>query len=218
MFNVKKLFVVAAVAVLTVTAFGQGQGRGGFGMFGRGGVQQGAMLLNRPDVQNDLKLTDDQKTKLQEVRTGMRDKMRSAFQDAGGDQAKMQEAMKAVMEDINKQTNAILTADQQKRLKEIGIQLAGNSAATLEDVQSQLMLTDDQKSKIKELQKGADEANAAIGQKMRNQEIDFQAAREAFTKNSTALNDAIGKILTDAQKTKLKELGGATFTPDPPRG
>jgi len=211
-----RIIVVAALAALTTLSFGQ---RGfGFG-FGGGGAAPAAALLGRNDVKNDLKLTDEQKTKLQDLQDGMRSKMRDLFQSDGQDRDKLQADMKPIMDDMTKQANAILTPDQQTRLQEIRVQLAGNSAAaSIPEVATALKLNDDQKTKIASLQKTQQDANAAIGEKMRNQEIDFPTARQTFQKNQDALNTEIGKVLTDDQKATLKKLGGATFTPDPPPG
>ncbi len=205
----KRFLVVAALAALVTASFGQGF-RGGFGR----GPATGAMLLRRDDVKNDLKLTDDQKTKLLDLQDKIQSKMRDVFQGANGDREKMQADMKVVMDDATKEMNAILTPDQQTRLKQIGIQLAGNGAAAMKEVQDDLKLTDDQKAKIADLQKTSQAANTSVMDKMRSQEIDRDAAMAAFKKNTDALNEEIGKVLTDAQKAKLKELGGPAFTAD----
>ena len=90
-----RLIALAAIFVVASAAFAQGggagggggqrggQGRGGFGQ--RGGMfqQSEAMLLSRPDVQKDLKLTDDQKKSLQALQKEMGDKMRAEFQGLG---------------------------------------------------------------------------------------------------------------------------------------
>lgn len=188
----------------------------GFRGFGRGGPQMGAALLRRDDVKNDLKLTDDQKTKLLDLQDKTGSQMRELFQNggAGGDREKMQADMKVIMDNANKEANTILTPDQQTRLKQIGIQLAGFGAVQVKEIADELKITDDQKAKIADLKKTADDANTSVMEKVRSQEIDREAAGAAFKKNGDALNSEIGKILTDAQKAKLKEMGGPTFTPD----
>jgi hypothetical protein len=209
----KRIIVVAALAALVTTCFGQG--RGGFGF----GPRVGFALMRSPAVKTDLKLTDDQQTKVQDLSDKVMTKMRDLFQTDGRDFEKIQADSKPIMEDANKELNTILTADQQTRLKQIAVQLAGNSAAaSMPEVQTELKLTDDQKSKIAAIQKTAADANAAVRAKMQNQEIDFQAAGDAFRKNGEEVNTEIGKVLTDDQKATLKKMGGDTFTPDPPPG
>jgi len=210
--SMMKLMAVLAVAVVAVSSFAQGGGGGrGFGQRFGGGMQDGsgAFLLNREDVQGELKLTSDQKSKLDTIRQGQRDKMREAFQGGGGppDPAVMQK----MMEESRKETLAVLTDDQKKRLKELAIQRMGNGAIAAPDLQKELGVTDEQKTKIKDLTDKQQAANQAIMEKMRNQEIERDAAMESFRKNTEALNTELGKIATDAQKAKIKDMGGKPF-------
>ncbi|WP_025228529.1 Spy/CpxP family protein refolding chaperone [Fimbriimonas ginsengisoli] len=208
--------------VLAVGAMAQGGGRGGQRGFGRFGQQSPTSLLRRTDVKEDLKLTDDQKSKLADVQQKQQEKMRDAFQNSGiqfqpgtppsaEDQKKLQDMMTKLNEENTKEINAILDADQQKRLKEIFVQFQGNAIAGNADYQKDLGITDDQKAKIAELQKKQGEAMQALFQKMRDQEIDRQGFTEATEKNTKIMNDEIGKILTDDQKKKIADWSGKPF-------
>lgn len=210
--NGTRIIVVAALAALVTLSFGQG--RRGFGMFGGGGAMPSVALLGRNDVKNDLKLTDDQKLKLSDLQQSMRPKMQEIFQNDQGDRDKIQTDMKAVMDDMDKQVKTILTPEQSTRLQEIRIQLAGNAAANIPEVATAIKLTDDQKSKIADLQKTAQDANQSLFEKVRNQEITPDDMRTTMQKNNDTLNAEIGKVLTDDQKAQLKKMGGAPFTAD----
>jgi len=222
--NLKKTIAIVAVMALAMGAFAQGggQGRGGFRMMGgQMGRMSSTQLLQRDDVKDELKLTDDQKSKLADLNTKARDKMREVFQNSGfqpgtppseDQQKKMAEAMTKVGEDINKEVNTILTADQQKRLKELLVQRSGNGIANNPDFQKDLGITDDQKAKIADLNKKMADANRQIFQKMQDGEIDRSQIRELMDKNTKALNDEIGKLLTDDQKKKIADMGGKPFT------
>jgi Spy/CpxP family protein refolding chaperone len=208
--NFKKIIVVGLVVALAVTSFGQGR-RGFGGMFGgRGGT---AFLLRRNDVQTDLALTDDQKAKLQSIQDDMRSQMRDIFQNAGDDRDAARKQMEPLMKKAADDALAVLNADQHKRLDQINIQLNGTSALVdNKDLQDQLGLSDDQRSQISDLSKKQQAANMAIGEKMRNQEIQMDEARAAFDKNQKVLKDSIDKVLTDAQRAKFKDMGGKPFT------
>jgi Spy/CpxP family protein refolding chaperone len=173
-----------------------------------GGDPTGLMLLTRPDVQKELNLTDDQKTKL----TAMQQKLMSDFMDlrqnSNGDREAMQAGFKKLGEQAQKDAAAILTKDQMARLKEVNIQLAGFGAAAWADVQKDLGLTADQIAKIKDLQAKQQEANRGLFQ---NQDMTMEEKQEAFKKNGDALNVEIGKVLTEPQKAKLKTMGGKEF-------
>ena len=232
---VLKSIAVAALVLVSAAVMAQDGGgrqgggrRGGFGQ-GRGGVQTGAMLLFRNDVQADLQLTDEQKTKLTALRPargqgagGRRNGGAGAGgtaaggnggagatggAGAGGGQAGA-EARRAEMQ---KQVAEILTPDQAKRLKEIGIQIAGVQAVVDPAVQKDLGLDTAQLDKIKGIQSKYQEAMTSVRQRMRSQEIDREKATEAMKTNNDTLKAEIEKVLTPAQAEKLKTLGGKPF-------
>ena len=214
----KKLIVIVAVAALVGSAIAQPGGGGGRQ---RGGGRGGNMntpvgLLNRADVQKDLAITDDQKAKLTEIRTASRQKMTDARQAAGDDQQAMRAAMQKVTEEISKDQLAVLTDDQKKRLMEIFVQVRGTQSILNADVQKALELSDDQKTKITDLQKRQQQANQEIRAKQQDQSIDQQEAQAQMQKNNKVLADELEKVLTDAQKAKLKDMGGKPFVADPP--
>ncbi|MBX3110698.1 MAG: hypothetical protein KF857_01710 [Fimbriimonadaceae bacterium] len=217
--NLKTLLTIGLVVVSAYAmAQGGGGGRGqrfGFG-FG-GGMQNNSFLLRREDVQKDLKLTTEQKTKLDEIQQAQREKMREMFQNGGGgtDRQAMMEAMQKMQKENDEAVNKVLTADQQKRLKQIGIQLAGDRAILDPEVQKELGMTAEQTDKIKKLQSDQMTANQELMRKMRDQEIDRDQFQGLMEKNNKALNDEIAKIMTEEQKAKLKELAGPKFEADP---
>lgn len=214
--NLKKLIVIVAVAALVGSAMAQGGGGGGRGQRGGGGnMNSPTGMLNRADVQKDLGISEEQKTKLTEIRSGMRQKMQDARQAAGDDRAAQQAAMAKLGEESAKEINAVLTPDQQKRLKEIFIQVRGTQAVLNTEVQKDIEITDEQKTKIVDLQKRQQQANADIRAKVQSGEIEQSAVRELQQKNNKVLADEITALLTDAQKAKLKEMGGKPFTADP---
>lgn len=217
--NLKTLLTIGLVVVSAYAmAQGGGGGRGqrfGFG-FG-GGMQNNSFLLRREDVQKDLKLTTEQKSKLDEIQQAQREKMREMFQNGGGgtDRQAMMEAMQKMQKENDEAVNKVLTADQQKRLKQIGIQLAGDRAILDPEVQKELGMTAEQTDKIKKLQSDQMTANQELMRKMRDQEIDRDQFQGLMEKNNKALNDEIAKIMTEEQKAKLKELAGPKFEADP---
>src|SRR5436305_418288 len=115
--NLLKLLVVSSFVIAAAMSYAQqggggGGGRGGRGMFGQGMMGGGGIgQLRRKDVQEDLKLTEDQKTKLAEVQKKMQEEMRQARENAqasgGGDPEAMRAAMTKMFEDYRKEVNAI---------------------------------------------------------------------------------------------------------------
>jgi len=173
----------------------------------------GVFLLRREDVQGELKLTADQKSKLTTIQEDQRAKMREMFQNGGGggDREAMMAEMQKMQAENNKVTLAVLDDTQKKRLKELAVQRMGNGIAANAEMQKELGITDDQKTKIKDLQAKQQEASQAVMQKMRDGEIQREELQAIMQKNTDIYNAELGKILTDAQKAKIKEMGGKPF-------
>lgn len=243
-----RFITVAALAgcvALATAQGGGGQGRRGGNMFSE------LSLANRADVQADLAITADQKTKLQELSTKMRGNrgQRGNHGGNGGEAGGAggagggvgsggaggaggaggrggvgegnfdPEAFRKQMEERRAQSRkelaAILNETQLKRLGEISIQLRGNRAILDSEVQKALVVTDDQKKKIEDLNGKQREANRAVMEKVRNQEITREDARASRDKNDKAMADELGKILSADQAAKLKAMGGKPFKADP---
>jgi Spy/CpxP family protein refolding chaperone len=221
--NYKKLLMIAAAGAIVCGAMAQGGGgqgrRGGFG------PPDSLQLTGREDVQKDLVLTDDEKAKLSDLRDKAQQKRRDAFtaarESAGDDRDAMMKAIQAANAKLSDENNAalaaILTADQARRLKEILVQFIGVQIVTSnKDVQKDLGITDDQKAKFTDLQA---KQRTAMTEAFQNAQGDQAVIREAMTKNNKIMEDEINKVLTDAQKAKLKDMGGKPFTRvDPPPG
>ena len=104
-------------------------------------------------------------------------------------------AMQKLNDEYTTKLNAILTADQQKRLKELRIQRAGNTALLQADVQKELAFTQQQKDDAKALGDKAQTANGDLFQKMRNQEITQEDFQKTMTKNNETLGTELLKLL-----------------------
>src|SRR5262249_37630555 len=74
----------------------------------------GANALNDPDVQKTLKLSDEQKKKLQDIIADSTRKMREAFQGGGG-----REKIQEIRKETQDKANGVLTDEQKKSWKEM---------------------------------------------------------------------------------------------------
>jgi Spy/CpxP family protein refolding chaperone len=209
-----RLAVAALVLALTVPAFAQrqGRGRGGFG------PQMGPGLLLNKSVQDELKLTDDQKSSLTKIQTKQREEMKKAFES--GDKEKMREAFQTIQQESNKEIAKVantLSADQKKRFKQIRVQVGGLAAFSDPEIAKDLNLTDKQKEEIK----GIDEdTRRDIGEIFKDAQGDRERMQAAQQKIQKVRADATAKALkslSEEQQTKYKELTGPKFDfrPDP---
>jgi hypothetical protein len=215
----------AALALVASPSFAQRGG--GFGFGGPGGGSP-AMLLAIPEVQQELKLDQAQLDLLKGVQTEMREKMQAMFQNSGFDfqnatpeqrqqfQRQMAEKMQSVNTDMMKKVGEVLDAKQMARLKQLGIQRAGTRALAQKEVQDELKLSADQKSKIQQTLTTEGEARRALFQ---NGGFDFQNAtpeqRQEFGRKmqeiSAATDPKLLAVLTDAQKKQFEGMKGAAF-------
>jgi Spy/CpxP family protein refolding chaperone len=203
--------VVAATATAAL-AQGPGGGRGGFG--GGGRFNDPTFLLGAEQVQKELELSDEQKTSVQKLvddnRQAMMDLRNSgaSFQDVGD---KMQERAK----DNKKKVDDLLLPPQRERLEQIGLQIAGANALSRSDVAEKLGLSDDQKSKLKELADDAQEKRMALfssGPPADQQEM--QDRIQKAQKISGDQKDKAMAVLTAEQKDKLEKMQGKKFELD----
>lgn len=214
--NAKNIFAV--VAVLACVAVASAQGGRGQGGRGRGNQNSLVSLALRADVQKDVGITDEQKTKLTELQTKLRPQ-RGQGGGGGGQQQDPEARQKAAAERAaaeEKGIAEILDAKQVARLGEISIQLQGPRAIQNPKVQKALDLSSEQVDRIKEIGKKFQEASMALMQKVRDGEIQREDMQAATTKNNKALADELTKVLTTAQADKLKALGGKPFEADKP--
>jgi Spy/CpxP family protein refolding chaperone len=178
--------------------------RGGMG-FG-GGL--GFLAMN-PGVQKEIKVTDEQKDKLKDTMTKVREDHKDDMEklrDRDTAPEERQKLMKSFNDDTDKALGKVLDDKQMKRLRQISLQNQGAFAFRNPDVLSKLSLKDDQKEKIKTISEEA-------GQKMRDL---FQGGfnEEARTKMAELNKETMEKIrgvLTDEQKKTWKEMTGEPF-------
>jgi len=240
-----KTKMILAVAVLLCAGFasaqdgGQGgrQGRRG-GQFGQNrGPQNESQLAFRADVQADLAVTAEQKTKLTELQTKQRESMRGAGGtggaggaggvrggNRGGQQmtdAEREAFRKAQQErraQMIKDLSGILNEGQMKRLGEIRVQLMGNRAVMQAEIQKELGLATAQVTRIEDLQQKQQTANRALQEKVRNNEMTREDMQKSLENNNKILDEELGKVLTPDQSAKLKAMGGKPFKAAPPQG
>src|SRR5260370_28734343 len=108
------------------------------------------MLLGQESVQKELKLTPDQ---IEKTKAAL-DKQGQAFQELQGlqgeERAKKFDEMR---KEADKTIAEILKPDQAKRLKQITLQQQGvRGAVANPEIAKELAITEDKKSKIKEIQ------------------------------------------------------------------
>jgi Spy/CpxP family protein refolding chaperone len=219
------IVVAGLVAVLVAPAMaqqgkgqrkGQGQGKGqGFGGFGQGGMMGmggGMMILANPGVQKELKLTDEQVGKITTMARDQQEEMRSRFQDLrDASPEQRREAMTKYQAEVQKKIAGVLSADQMKRYDQVRYQNMYLAAFEDENVVKALKLTEDQRSKVRDMQRTLQEELRGQFQPGGGGGGDFQAMMAKRTEMQKAAFGKAMDTLTSEQKTAWKELVGEPY-------
>lgn len=196
-----RLLALTLAVLVAGPALAQRPGGGRF-------APEGPALLGNKSVQDELKLTDDQKAAIKKVMDEGRAAMRKAFQDMDRD------AARAAREKMGKELAKVkegLKPDQAKRFKQIQLQVAGPRALASPEVQKELKLTDKQTEEVKGIFK---DLQAKRQELFKDAGGDREKMREAFRKMqemSKTANEKLGKVLTPDQQKKLEQLKGPKF-------
>jgi len=219
---------------------GRGQGGGRFGVQGPGGLGGGGavtmmgggmsfgyvQLLEMKEVQEDLKLTADEKGNIPLLKEEFAEGDKKLFEGftpgSGGDRDAMREKFTARRVEIEKQLKEVL-GDKYTRFRQIKLQLDGLHAALTMDkeVQDTLGFTEDQKTKLQEAIRGdggRGGAGGGGGNQFKFSPADFQDEakmkqfREDMAKRgeerAKKMAEDAEKALTEDQKKKWEELIG----------
>lgn len=202
-FSSKFLVMVTAVVVVAMAAHvalaqkEQGKrGRGGRagGPGGPGGPPSMARLAMIDKVQDALKLTDEQKTKIEKINADSRKEMSGDRPDP--------EKMRKMRDGVTDKLKEVLNADQQKRLMGIFIQVMGAGAVMDPAVGKEIGLTDEQKDKLHEAMGPPPEGRG--GREGR----DAKGGGESFKDRRAKMEKEVMAVLTSDQQKKLESLKG----------
>jgi Spy/CpxP family protein refolding chaperone len=197
---------VLTMAVLIPAMAQPPAGRPGGPFGGRlGGPMLMVGLLRSPQVQQELKLTDQQRQQLEQLGEQWREKMRGLRYLPPEDRWQKGEGMRA---EVEKQLATTLNEQQMKRLKQIALQVEGYAALERPEIADQVGLTKEQRQKIRDILRQAGEKRREAFQQGQG---DRQAAFQRMREIRQWVDGEIEKLLTPEQKKKWQELVGAPF-------
>jgi Spy/CpxP family protein refolding chaperone len=192
------------------------QGRGGRGMR----PMSGGALMGVDQVQKELKITDEQKTKIGEVLQSLRPPEGTNFGNMSQEERdKFFADMQKKGEEAGKKIQAeVLTPEQTSRFKQVELWVAGSRALFENaEVGKQLTLTEDQKGAIKTITEESDKKigelfRASFGQGVSDE--DRAKNREQIDTLRNETNAECMAVLTDDQQAKLTKMKGPKFQLD----
>jgi Spy/CpxP family protein refolding chaperone len=208
-FVVRALPIVAVALIITPLL---AQPPGGFG---RGQFMTISFLVQNKGVQEELKLTEDQVTKITKISTDTREKYKDDLAKAreGKDFAKIGELNKKIGEETEKALSAgdLLKPDQLKRVKQIRLQNLGLAAFLEEAVAKELKLTDKQKEEIKALDEDLTKDRRELMKDVGKDQKKREEAQKKIAELTTETMAKVQKTFSDDQKKTWKEMTGTKY-------
>jgi Spy/CpxP family protein refolding chaperone len=199
------LLAATALAVVALAAQPAAAQRGGRGGFGRMRAYPAARLATLSEVQADLKLSDEQKTKVSEIADQLQDDLRGLFGNGGPPDM---DQLEKLNQEATAKVDAALDPAQAKRLQEITIQTNGASSLNDPEVRKQLNFTDEQTKKYDE----ARDANRDAMQELFG--LSREERGEKLDEYRKAADDRLLGVLTPEQKTEFEAMKGAPIDLD----
>jgi hypothetical protein len=161
------------------------------------------LLLRQKSVQKELELGADTVRKIMAFTEAQSEAARKAF-DMG--EAARKEAFEKLLQQNEKFLADNLTAKQAKRLDQIMMQFTALTQLTKPEMVRELKLSDEQVTKFKDLQ---GEARKALADLIQSKEREGKSEKLAKLREET--RKKILAVLTDEQKTKVREIAGPPF-------
>jgi Spy/CpxP family protein refolding chaperone len=188
----------ALTTMLACPAAAQQRSRGGM----RPGNVAPARLLVVEAVQSELKLTDDQKAKAAEINETLSKSRRELFQKIAKDSHERSEKVAELDKKTDASIEELLDAQQEKRLKELLLQVNGASELLKSNMAEALQITKEQHKKLTE-------ANRANAKAKKDALENFDGDRQAKTLELQREGDKkLLSVLTEEQKKKFEEMQG----------
>ncbi|MCI0334634.1 MAG: hypothetical protein L0228_15565 [Planctomycetes bacterium] len=196
--------VVLVISHITLAQPDEGRRwRGGPGG-GRLGGASSVRLASLNEVQDALKLSDDQKTKVEEINDQFRSNFRKLLQEGG-----RREEMQKLNQNASAKLAELLDDEQEKRLRGITIQVMGANAVVADPaLAKELNVTDEQKSKLKETQQSIMRAMGDAFRKMRDSDASGKDRRAKFEELRAEAEKKLLAVLTTEQQNQLNALKG----------
>ena len=161
------------------------------------------LLLRQKSVQKELELTPETIKKIADFTQAQSE---AAHKTADLGEAARKEVFARLLTQNDRFLAETLNAKQSKRLEQIEMQFTALTHLTKPEMAKELKLTDDQVRKFKDMQTEARKALADLIDAK-----DRTGKTEKFAKLREEARTRILAILTDEQKTKMKEIAGPPF-------
>jgi hypothetical protein len=208
------LATIAAIATSTAVVIAQDPGRGQGSRVDGESPQDPSYLLASASVQKELALTGEQKTRFQKLQNDENGRHPFFSGFAGLTQEQIQKRLEEHAKENRDRVSKILTPQQNARLNEINLQVAGAAALSFGDVAEKVGLSTEQKAKLKSISAEARRKLSELNAANNNRPVDRSKAQEYRKKVAEIAAERSSQslaVLTDAQRAQFEQLQGAKF-------
>lgn len=161
-------------------------------------------LAIQKSVQDEIKLSDEQKKKIQDLQ----DKLAEVQKETATDPKAIEKVIKTMTEN-EKALKELLNKDQLKRVNEIRLQQQGGWALMTPEVQNELKLTPEQLKEIADIvQRMTKDMLDLLRPKPGTEPADVRKKTEQLYKETA---EKLLKVLTEEQQKQWKEMQGEPF-------
>ncbi len=173
-------------------------------------------LIAFPAVQDELRMTEKQRGDAKELSEEFRRDLRAVYaapgvQDAP-DGTPPPKAMESKARYARRIQESLLTADQQRRLGEISLQVRGGTALLDEDLAQKLEISSEQKRGLEEARKVNEIALRKKREEAKGIRFKSREDQDAYwAEHNRAADQRLLDVLTSSQREKFKVLQGAPF-------
>ena len=161
------------------------------------------MLLRQKSVRKEMNITEAEHKKIHDYAASQWKKAQEAHNLS---QKEQDEKFDAMAKENQRFIEQNLTKDQQKRLHEITLQVAGLLYSTRQDIATKLNLSGEQKQRLKKYQ---DEARRELEQALEAK--DSKERHKKLSELHKTNRDRLYEVLNDQQEVTWKEMTGAKF-------
>jgi Spy/CpxP family protein refolding chaperone len=173
-------------------------------------LQPSVALAQLEEVQQELKLNEEQVKEVRAINDKLNEDRMSLFQDASGDRGKMREGLAKLHREATEEFNKQLDEAQRKRAAEVYVQVNGPMVLQDEAVVKELELTEEQQEKL-------DEARDEIRNQFFNAGLRDLSEEEREEKVKQLLEERDEKllgVLDEKQREALEAMKGEPLEVD----
>ena len=170
-------------------------------------------LVANPKVQEDLKLSDEQKKTLnaavKKVNSASRLNLRELSREEVREKLReLNETRKESMEELAKLVRKTLNKEQTVRLEQIKLQARGTQALFDRKIAGQLKVTDEQRKKMMDARREMGQERGELSEQLRNKEITIRDFVEQAQELQQVTDKKVVGVLTPEQQEAFKKMKG----------